>query len=63
MDATVQVMHCPHCNSSNVIKFGKRGLQDESIVQIYRCHACGKRFNERTATPMVRLRTSIETVE
>ena len=63
MAATVQGMHCPHYNSSNVIKFGTRSLQDESLVQLYRCHTCGQRFNERTGIPMARLRTLVETVE
>lgn len=35
---------------------------DESLVQRYHCHACDKRFNERTGTPIARLRTPIETV-
>jgi transposase-like protein len=32
-------------------------MQDQRIQQRYLCQACGKRFNERTNTPMARLRT------
>ena len=32
-------------------------MQDQGIQQRYLCGPCGKRFNERTNTPMVRLRT------
>lgn len=52
------VMKCPHCQCEQVIKRGFDSLQDGTQLQRYRCKACGKRFNERTKTPMARLRTS-----
>jgi transposase-like protein len=36
---------------------GKITLQDRTYVQKYLCKACGRQFNERTGTPMARLRT------
>jgi len=53
----VEEMNCPHCQSQQVTKQGVCALQDGSPVQRYRCKNCQKRFNERTGTPMARLRT------
>ena len=50
-------MNCPNCQSQNVVKNGKVTRQDGSAVQKYLCKACSKQFNERTGTPMTRLRT------
>jgi transposase-like protein len=50
-------MNCPDCQSQNVVKNGKVTRQDGSAVQKYLCKACPKQFNERTGTPMTRLRT------
>lgn len=50
-------MDCPNCQSQQVIKRGFDTLKDGTQLQRYRCKACGKRFNERTGTPMSRLRT------
>lgn len=50
-------MSCPNCQSQQVIKRGFDTLKDGTPLQRYRCNACGKRFNERTGTPMSRLRT------
>lgn len=50
-------MRCPHCQSERTVKNGTVKLQDQSLQQRYRCQACSKRFNERTNTPMARLRT------
>jgi transposase-like protein len=50
-------MNCPHCHSKQTVKNGTVQLQDGSLRQRYLCHGCGKRFNERTNTPMARLRT------
>ena len=50
-------MDCPYCQSQQVTKRGVDKLQDGSPIQRYRCKDCGKRFNERTGTPMARLRT------
>jgi len=50
-------MDCPHCQSRLVVKNGRESLSDSVLLQRYRCNDCGKRFNERTGTPMARLRT------
>ena len=44
-------LHCPHCNSSNHIKWGKR-----NDLQRYKCKNCKKTFNSLTKTPLARLR-------
>jgi transposase-like protein len=53
-----QLMLCLYCQSEQVAKNGKITLQDRTPVQKYLCKACGRQFNERTGTPMARLRTS-----
>lgn len=50
-------MNCPDCQSKQIGRNGKTTLQDHSPIQKYLCKACGKQFNERTGTPMARLRT------
>ena len=55
-------MRCPHCQSEKTVKNGTAKLKDNSRRQNYRCRNCNKRFNERTNTPMARLRTPVETV-
>ena len=55
-------MECPHCHSSKTQKDGRRLIND-GWVQGYRCTNCKKRFNERTGTPMARLRTPKTVVE
>jgi transposase-like protein len=55
-------MHCPHCQSPKVIKNGNHHLQDGTPMQNYLCKDCGKRFSQRTGTPMARLRTPTATV-
>ena len=49
-------MKCPHCQSEKIIKNGKHHHQDGKAIQNYLCKGCGKRFSERTGTPMSRLR-------
>ena len=49
-------MDCPHCQSLQVVKNGRETLSIGVLLQRYRCNNCGKRFNERTDTPMARLR-------
>jgi transposase-like protein len=39
-------MECPHCQSTLVVKYGKRKLKRE-ILQIYKCQTCNKFFTER----------------
>ena len=50
-------MRCPHCQSEQTVKNGTAKLQDKSLQQRYLCQACSKRFNQRTNTPIARLRT------
>jgi hypothetical protein len=50
-------MHCPECESQQIVKNGKVTLQGGAVVQKYVCKACRKQFNDRTGTPMARLRT------
>jgi transposase-like protein len=50
-------MPCPDCQSQQIVKNGKNTLQDGTAIQKYLCKACSKQFNDRTGTPMVRLRT------
>jgi transposase-like protein len=50
-------MNCPDCASEQIVKNGKIKLQDQTPIQKYLCKDCGKQFNERTGTPMARLRT------
>lgn len=50
-------MNCPNCQSQNVVKNGTTKRQDRSVVQKYLCNACNRQFNERSGTPMSRLRT------
>lgn len=54
-------MDCPYCNH-HAIKYGTERLKDGRQIQTYYCRGCHKRFNERTATPMGRLRTPTTTV-
>ena len=56
-------MNCVHCQSKRVVKNGTKALKTGQVVQNYLCNACGRRFNERTGTPMSRLRAPVETVE
>ena len=49
-------MNCPLCKDF-AIKYGTERLKDDRQTQTYYCRRCHKRFNERTATPMARLRT------
>lgn len=53
-----EAMICPECQSEHIAKYGKITLQDGTRVQKYRCQSCNRQFNERTGTPMARLRTS-----
>lgn len=54
-------MNCPYCDNV-AVKNGKDRLKDGTVIQGYRCRMCDKRFNERTGTPMARLRTPKSTV-
>lgn len=50
-------MNCADCQSQEVVKNGRTKRQDGSVVQKYHCKVCNKQFNERSGTPMARLRT------
>lgn len=54
-------MNCPYCNHA-AVKNGKDCHCNCTVIQTYRCKDCGKRFNERTGTPMARLRTPVAIV-
>jgi transposase-like protein len=49
-------MNCVYCESERIVKNGKEQAVGQSI-QVYRCKDCRRRFNERSGTPMARLRT------
>ena len=55
-------MNCPECQSAQILKNGKARLQNHRSLQQYVCKACGKQFNERTGTPMSRLRSTPESL-
>ena len=40
-------MACPHCNSDET---GRRGRRTSLGYRTFACHACGSVFNERTGT-------------
>ena len=54
-------MKCVYCESERVVKNGKDQACGQ-IIQTYLCKDCRRRFNERSGTPMARLRTSAETI-
>ena len=56
-------MQCVYCHSETVVKNGTHRLQNGQVVQYYRCRECHRNFNERTGTPMARLRTPSPVVE
>ncbi len=56
-------MNCIDCQSGRVVKNGTRRLKTGQVVQNYLCNECGRRFNDRSGTPMAGLRTPVETVE
>ena len=43
----IQVLHCGHCQSQNVIRHGK----DRAGHQRYLCHDCRRTFQEQTGSP------------
>lgn len=50
---------CPHCQSDQeVVKKGFNQRQDGTRLQRYLCRGCNKQFNDRTGTPLARLRKS-----
>ena len=51
LETTQEHLHCPSCNSTHVVRWGKR-----YDLQRYRCKACLKTFNSLTNTPLSRLR-------
>jgi len=55
-------LKCPYCSSKQTRKYGTNILKTGIKVQKSKCKDCQKRFNERTATPMSRLRHSSEQV-
>src|SRR5579859_4884703 len=55
---------CPHCESEAVIRFGR-----QYGAQMFKCKACGKRFNRLSKTPLSGLhyrdkwRQAVESIE
>jgi transposase-like protein len=56
-------MNCIHCQSEAIVKNGTKTLKTGQVLQQYLCNTCGRRCNERSGTPMARLRTPVTTVE
>jgi transposase-like protein len=54
-------MNCVYCESECIVKNGKEQAAGQ-MIQTYRCNECGRRFNERSGTPMARLRTAPEVI-
>jgi transposase-like protein len=54
-------MNCIYCESTRIVKNGKGQAVGESI-QRYLCNECGKRFNERSGTPIANLQTPVDTI-
>lgn len=54
-------MNCVYCKSERIVKNGK-GQAHGQRIQTYRCKDCGRRFNERSGTPIARLRTAPEVI-
>jgi transposase-like protein len=62
IESRVQPMNCPTCQSEQILKNGKARLKDHRWLQKYVCKVCGRQFNERTGTPMSRLRSPPESL-
>jgi transposase-like protein len=56
-------MNCIHCQSEAIVKNGTKTLKTGQVLQQYLCNTCGRRCNERSGTPMARLRTPVTIVE
>ncbi len=54
-------MNCVDGESEQIVKNGKNQSGGKS-VQRYLCQECGRRFNERSGTPMAKLRTPTATI-
>jgi transposase-like protein len=57
----LRAMDCVYCESRRVVKNGRDQAVGKTI-QRYRCNDCGRRFNERSGTPVVRLRTPADII-
>lgn len=54
---------CPYCNNTEyVVKKGFNQRQDGTRHQRYLCRHCHKQFNERTGTPLARLRKPLSQI-
>jgi transposase-like protein/O-antigen ligase len=51
-----------YCESERIVKNRKEKAVGK-IIQLHRCKDCGRRFNERSGTPMARLRTEPAEIE
>jgi transposase-like protein len=52
-------MNCIYCESTMVVRNGKGKSVDE-FIQRYLCNECGRRFNERSETPIANLQTPVD---
>jgi transposase-like protein len=55
-------MRCPYCQSERPVKNGRAPLKEQNALQRNLGRDCGKRYNERTNTPMARFRTPARVV-
>jgi transposase-like protein len=54
-------MKCTYCKSERVVKNGKNQSVGK-LIQRYLCRECGRRSNERSGTPIAKLKTPVETI-
>jgi transposase-like protein len=54
-------MKCIYCKSERVVKNGKNQSVGK-LIQRYLCRECGRRSNERSGTPIAKLKTPVETI-
>jgi transposase-like protein len=54
-------MNCIYYESKKIVKNGK-GRSVGETIQRYLCNECGRRFNERSGTPIANLQTPVETI-
>jgi hypothetical protein len=54
-------MNCVYCESEQIVKNGKN-QSGKKLIQRYLGKKCGRRFNERSGTPMANSRTPVATL-
>ncbi len=58
LETSFEKISCPHCNSTNKWRWGKR-----NDLQRYKCKVCRKTFNSLSGTPLARLRRKEQWLE